>query len=176
MVVARGPLLEGPRSSGQGEHGGRCTKAPGAQGRVRPHRRQPTRLPCPWDAPGKNTGVGCHFLLQCNLPPPPSPLSSPHPRGSPTPSPLSSSSSGPQLAPRPRYLSLTSLASLSFWARLLTGPRLSRVPQCSCLEHPRDRGAWWAAVSGVAQSWTHTLAQSCLTLYDPMDCSLPACR
>ena len=33
--------------------------------RVRPHRRQPTRLPRPWDSPGKNTGVGCHFLLQC---------------------------------------------------------------------------------------------------------------
>ena len=32
---------------------------------VRPHRRQPTRLPCPWDSPGKNTEVGCHFLLQC---------------------------------------------------------------------------------------------------------------
>ena len=32
---------------------------------VRPHRQQPTRLPCPWDSPGKNTGVGCHFLLQC---------------------------------------------------------------------------------------------------------------
>ena len=32
---------------------------------MRPHRRQPTRLPCPWDSPGKNTGVDCHFLLQC---------------------------------------------------------------------------------------------------------------
>ena len=32
---------------------------------VRPHRWQPTRLPCSWDSPGKNTGVGCHFLLQC---------------------------------------------------------------------------------------------------------------
>ena len=32
---------------------------------VRPHRRQPTRLPRPWDSPGKNAGVGCHFLLQC---------------------------------------------------------------------------------------------------------------
>ena len=32
---------------------------------VRPHRRQPTRLPCPWDSLGKNTGVGCYFLLQC---------------------------------------------------------------------------------------------------------------
>ena len=34
---------------------------------VRPHRRQPTRLPCPWDSPGKNTGVGCHCLL-CGKP------------------------------------------------------------------------------------------------------------
>ena len=32
---------------------------------VRPHGWQPTRLPRPWDSPGKNTGVGCHFLLQC---------------------------------------------------------------------------------------------------------------
>ena len=32
---------------------------------VQHHRRQPTRLPRPWDSPGKNTGVGCRFLLQC---------------------------------------------------------------------------------------------------------------
>ena len=32
---------------------------------VRPHRQQPTRLPRPWDSQDKNTGVGCHFLLQC---------------------------------------------------------------------------------------------------------------
>ena len=32
---------------------------------VRPLRRQPTSLPSPWDSPGKNTGVGCYFLLQC---------------------------------------------------------------------------------------------------------------
>ena len=31
---------------------------------VQPQRQQPTRLPRPWDSPGKNTGVGCHFLLQ----------------------------------------------------------------------------------------------------------------
>ena len=34
---------------------------------VRPHRWQPTRLLCPWDSPGKNIGVGYHFLLQCTL-------------------------------------------------------------------------------------------------------------
>ena len=32
---------------------------------VQLHRWQPTRLPHPWDSPGKNTGVSCHFLLQC---------------------------------------------------------------------------------------------------------------
>ena len=32
---------------------------------VQPQRRQPTRLSRPWDSPGKNTGVGCHFLLRC---------------------------------------------------------------------------------------------------------------
>ena len=32
---------------------------------LRPHRRQPSRLPCPLDSPGKNTGLVCHFLLQC---------------------------------------------------------------------------------------------------------------
>ena len=32
---------------------------------MRPHRQQPRMLPRPWDSLGKNTGVGCHFLLQC---------------------------------------------------------------------------------------------------------------
>ena len=39
------------------------SQSPGA--RQEPQRWQPTRLPHPWDSPGKNTGVGCHFLLQC---------------------------------------------------------------------------------------------------------------
>ena len=47
-----------------------CTPAAAADASVvsdpvRLHRRQPTRLPRPWDSPGKNTGVGRHFLLQC---------------------------------------------------------------------------------------------------------------
>ena len=42
-----------------------CSVASVVSDSVRPHRRQPTRLCCPWDSPGKNTGVGCHFLLQC---------------------------------------------------------------------------------------------------------------
>ena len=35
---------------------------------VQPHRRQPTRLRRPWDSPGKNTGMGCHFLLHGTFP------------------------------------------------------------------------------------------------------------
>ena len=42
-----------------------CLVASVVSDSVRPHRRQPLRLPHPWDFPGKNTGVGCHFLLQC---------------------------------------------------------------------------------------------------------------
>ena len=42
-----------------------CCVASVVSDSVRPHRWQPIRLPHPWDSPGKNTGVGCHFLLQC---------------------------------------------------------------------------------------------------------------
>ena len=42
-----------------------CQVASVVSNSVRPHRPLPTRLLCPWDSPGKNTGVGCHFLLQC---------------------------------------------------------------------------------------------------------------
>ena len=42
-----------------------CYMASVVSDSVRPQRRQPTRLPRPWDSPGKNTGLGCHFLLQC---------------------------------------------------------------------------------------------------------------
>ena len=41
-----------------------CQVASVVSDSVWPHRRQPTRLPRPWDSPGKNTGAGCHFLLQ----------------------------------------------------------------------------------------------------------------
>ena len=42
-----------------------CKVASVVSDSVRPHRRQPTRLPPPGDSPGKNTRVGCHFLLHC---------------------------------------------------------------------------------------------------------------
>ena len=52
-----------PRGVGWGERG--AAKSLQSCPTLRPHRRQPNRLPHPWDSPGKNTGVGCHFLLQC---------------------------------------------------------------------------------------------------------------
>ena len=42
-----------------------CCVASVVSDSVQPHGLQPTRLLRPWDSPGKNTGVGCHFLLQC---------------------------------------------------------------------------------------------------------------
>ena len=42
-----------------------CKVSSVASDSVRPHRQQPARLRHPWDSLGKNTGVGCHFLLQC---------------------------------------------------------------------------------------------------------------
>ena len=42
-----------------------CSVASVVSNSVRPHRRPHTRIPRPWDSPAKNTGVGCHFLLQC---------------------------------------------------------------------------------------------------------------
>ena len=42
-----------------------CQVASVVSDSVWPHRRQPTRFCCPWDSPDNNTGVGCHFLLQC---------------------------------------------------------------------------------------------------------------
>ena len=71
------------------------------------------------------------------------------------------------------------------------GERNGNPLQCSCLENPRDRGAWWAAIYGVAQSRTRlkwrssssssiygsvqfsSVAQSCPTLCDPMNRSMP---
>ena len=42
-----------------------CEVTSGMSDSVQPHRRQPTGLIHPWDSPGENTGVCCHFLLQC---------------------------------------------------------------------------------------------------------------
>ena len=60
LVLLKGFLWEEPS-----KHCCCCCITSVVSDSVRPHRQQATRLPRPWDSPGKNTGVGCHFLLQC---------------------------------------------------------------------------------------------------------------
>ena len=99
---------------------------------VRPHRRQPTRLPRPWDSPGKNTGVGCHFLLQCMK--------------------VKSQSEVAQSC-----LTLSNLMDCS-----LPGSSVHGIFQARVLE--------WGAIEDIQFS---SVAQSCPTLCDPMNCSTP---
>ena len=91
---------------------------------VRPHSRQPTRPCCPWDSPGKNTAVGCRFLLQCMK--------------------VKSESEGAQSCP---ILGDSMDCSLP-------GSSVHGIFQARVLENPTDGGAWWAAVHGVAKSQT----------------------
>ena len=95
---------------------------------VRPHRWQPTRLPRPWDSPGENTGVGCHFLLQCMK--------------------VKSESEVTQSCPTLRDPMDCSLPGSSihgiFQARVLEWGAIA----FSVLT------AWRAAIHGVARSWT----------------------
>ena len=56
---------KGGKNTQWGKHCCCCYVASVVSDSVQSHRRQPTRLPRPWDSPGKNAGVGCHFLLQC---------------------------------------------------------------------------------------------------------------
>ena len=98
---------------------------------VRPHRWQPTRLPHPWDSLGKNTGVSCHFLLQC----------------------MKVKSEVAQSCP-----TLSDLMDCS-----LPGSSVHGIFQARVLE--------WGAIAFSACCCL--IAKSCPTLCDPMDCSPP---
>ena len=128
-----------------------------------PHRWQPTRLPHPWDSPGKNTGVGCHFLLPVQMLLTPYFLSF-----------LLESNTEKAMAPHSSTFTwkipwtekpgrLQSMGSLELdtteqlhfhFSLSCIGEGNGNPLQCSCLENPRDGGAWWAAVYGVVQSHT----------------------
>ena len=128
---------------------------------VRSHRRQPTRLPRPWDSPGKNTGVGCHFLLQCMKVKSESEVS----QSCPTlHDPMHCSPPGSSIHGifQARVLEWGAIAFSSNAGDPGSIPGSGRSPgegsgyplQCSCLKNSTDRGAWWAAVHGVKKSRT----------------------
>ena len=113
---------------------------------VQSHRRQTTRLPRPWDSPGKNTGVGCHFLLQCMKVNSESEVAQSCPTLS---DPMDCSFPGPYL-----LIYRAGISTLHLYIYICIGEGNGNPLQCSCLENPRGGGAWWAAVYGVAQSQT----------------------
>ena len=126
---------------------------------MRPHRRQPNRLLCPWDSPGKNTGVSCHSLLL--------PLKI---RASYQNLLLYSSTFGEGNGTPLQYSCLENPMDRGAWWAAVHGVTTEQLHfhfslscigegnsnplQCSCLENPRNRRTWWAAVYGVAQSRT----------------------
>ena len=166
---------------------------------VRPHRRQPPRLARPWDSPGKNTGVGCHFLLQCMK--------------------VKSESEVAQSCPTlsdPMDCSLrgSSIHGI-FQARVLEWgaiafslkppydppiPLLGIYPEETKIERDTCIPLFTAALFTIARTWKQprcpltdgwikklwykykmeysvqfsSVAQSCPTLCDPMNCSLPS--
>ena len=126
---------------------------------VRPHRRQPTRLPCPWDSPGKDTGVGCHFLLQCMK------VESEVAQSCPTFSdPMDCSLPGS---------SIHGFSRQEYWSGMPFPNKAQAIPSqimsllCFCLFSLSlfSSSCWWKVKMKVAQS--------CVTLWDPIDCSPP---
>ena len=99
---------------------------------VRPQRRQPTRLRRPWDSLGKNTEVGCHFLLQC--------------------------------------MKVKSESEVALSCLTLSDPMDCSLPGSSVHGIFQERVLEWGAIDFALSS---VVAQSCLTLCDPMNCSMP---
>ena len=106
---------------------------------VRPHRQQPTRLCRPWDSPGKNTGVACHFFLQCMK--------------------VKSKSEVAQSCP-----TLHNPIDCSLPGSSIHGIFQARVLECGAIA--------FSIIHSESES-EGEVAQWCPTLCSPMDCSLP---
>ena len=105
---------------------------------LRPHRWQPTRLPRPWDSPGKNTGIGCHFLLQC--------------------------------------MKVKSESEVGQSCLTLPNPMGCSLPGSSVHGIFQARVLEWGAIAfsiTKARGFYLLVTLLCLTLYDPRDCSPP---
>ena len=120
---------------------------------VRPHRRQPTRLPRPWDSPGKNTGVGCHFLLQGIF-----------------------STQGSNLGLQETHVFITFAKSRQSCPTLCdpidSSPPGSPVPGILQARKNTGVGCHFLLQCMKVKSESE-VAQSCPTLSDPVDCSPP---
>ena len=119
-----------------------------------PHGLGPTRLLCPWDSLGKNTGVSCHSFLQEIFLIQGSKLRFSHCRQLPyclshcgTESPVPRKEPACQCRRRKRTES-------GLWVGKILGGGNGNSLQYSCLENFMDRGDWWATVHGVAKSQT----------------------
>ena len=131
---------------------------------VRSHRRRSTRLPHPWDSPGKNTGVDCHFLLQCMKGESESEVA----QSCPT---LRTPWTAAHQAPPSMGFSRQ-----EYWSGVpLPSPVWCLVPFVSGLLGflflPWELSCASAAAAAAAAAAKSL--QSCPTLCDPMDCSLP---
>ena len=116
---------------------------------VRPHRRPPTRFLCPWDSPGKNTGVGCHFLLQCMK--------------------VKSESEVAQLCP-----TLSDLMDCSLPGSSVHGIFQARVLEWGAIAFSTSGASGKEFICQCRKVKSESeVVQSCPTLSNPMDCSLP---
>ena len=158
---------------------------------VQPHRWQPTRLRHPWDSPGKNTGEGYHFLLQCMKMKSESEVA----QLSPTLSdPMDYSPPGSSVHGifQARVLEWVAISFSSNEGDLGSIPGSGIFPgegngnqlEYFCLENSMDRGAWWAVVHGVAKSRTwlsdftltfhfHALEKEMATNSSVLACRIP---
>ena len=154
---------------------------------VRPHRWKPTRLPCPWDSPGKNTRVGCHFLFQCRKMKSESEVT----QSCPTlcnPMDRSPPGSSVHVISQARVLEWGAIA-FSEVNNAAAAAAAKSLQSCPTLCNPIDGSPSGSPVPGILQargtlmSWSglpfpspmceSEVAQSCPTLSDPMDYSLP---
>ena len=158
---------------------------------LQPHELSPAKLLSPWNFLSKNTRVGCHFLLQgffLTQGSNPCLLSLLHwqayslplvppgkPKFHPTPVLLPGKSRGQRslegCSPWCRWGSDTTEWLRFHFSLSCIGEGNGNPLQCSCLENPRDGGAWWAAVCGVAQSrtWLKRLSSSSSSLKPPLN-------
>ena len=134
---------------------------------MRPHTREPTRLPCPWDSPGRNTGVDDHFLLQCMK--------------------VKSESEVAQSCPTLKGRFFTRWATREALYMFAAAVAKS-LQSCPTLCDPIDSSPPGSLIAGILQArtlewvaisfsnawkWKVKVAQSCLTRSNPMNCSLP---